>query len=876
LLVGKSPSVYYLARFILSKFAFGLFLVFTGAALWHDFEFNWCFVAMVTIGAILIAYDLVKHFDKLKAKLQSLQSFRNFALVAWKYRAILGFVLAWDASCAYLFHGFQPSIFAEWALGIAICGHTYFSDRKVHLNAIARSDILILIALYSVSLPVYLWSVYSIPFHLNSDESILLCYEQEYITKGIVDVFGLSSYFGFMYFPFLFQGWLAHFLGGIDLYHVRLLNALAGTAIVAFSYIFFRVINLPRFLAIAATMFVCFNHSLVAISRILSRTNGGLLLELLALIALFEGLKKKCLFTTYLGGVLTGICFYAYYSARLTLPVWLLFLLLLFCFKQNSYTRREILRFLSVFLLSFALSVAPLIAAQIRQPDRMAEANTYQRRSCLLYPEGRRLATEAFQKQGGIARNIFNGLAIFNSDRYDGAYIYMNPGHGFLDPVSGVLLWLGLIVIFPMVREDLTALFVVSAFLFEYLTYSLIAFPNPNYTRALVMLPFVGYFVACGMNFIAISVTGSASKFGQTFPEKSRYFLIAGLALFCAGLNATIFYGFAQKSAIHGDDIGGTARYLEARKGSPNQLFVVICSSDYPYYAGPTNVADYFGACRSNVEPYVSPGQETKVFAPNDLETVQLVPPFSLFMNDKLWQAKQTKLNKMYPHLVVHRISDNPPLVAIENPATVPATSAACDQYRAWDSYPEIVEDAFWQTRYSDVEKLGQHFLNSPSSAITGSYCRARVLGPLGAAWLNLQKRKEAEKALLEAYELYAQLWGECSDDTAQVACNLGQLYGSLKNWPTSERWYETSIDIKNCVMADQSTDWCPGLVYAYWHMAESQRKQHKFELAEKTYRRAIELCRTDRDENDYRRAIKAELAACIQEQNQPHKGVLP
>jgi hypothetical protein len=868
--------VYYLARLILSKFAFGLFLVFTGGALWHDFQFNWCFLAMVTIGTILVGYDLVKHADKLKAILPSLQPFINLAILAWKYRQILGFVVALGASLAYLLHGFQPAIFAAWVVGIAFCGHVYFNDRKVHLNAIARTDTFVLIALYLVSLPTYLWSVYTVPFVLNSDESILLCFEQEYIKKGIVDVFGLSNYFGFLYFPFLLQGWSAHFLGGIDLYHVRLLNAFTGTLIVACSYVFFRVINLPRVFAIAATMSVCFNHSLIAISRIVSRTNGGLLLELLALTALFEGLKKKCFFTTYLGGVLTGICFYAYYSARLTLFIWLLFLLLLFCLQQNSYTRRDIFRFLSVFFLGFALSVAPLIAAQIRQPDLMQDANTYQRRSCLLYPEGRRLATEAFQKQGGIVRNIINGLTIFNNDHYDGAYIYTNIGHGFLDPVSGVLLWVGFIGILSVVREDLAALFVVTGFLFEFLAYSFITFPNPNYTRSLVMLPFVGYFVACGINFIASFIVGLVSKFGRTVPGRFRYAVIASFTLFCAGLNTVIFWGFAQKSAIHGDGIGGTARYLEARKGLRNHLFVVTCSADYPYYSGLSSVADYFPACHSNVEPYLSPGQDMKVFAPDDLETAHLVPPFSLFMNGEVWKLKENKLNKLYPQLIVHTISDRPSLVAIENPITVPTTSVVHDQYRAWDSYPNIMVDAFWKENYSEVEKLGLRYLNSPTSSIKGSYCRAKVLGTLGVAWLRLQKRTDAEPALLEAFRLHKQLWGECSDDTAQVASSLGELYAAMHNWPLSESWYATSIKIKEDFLKDQSTNWCPGLVYAYWHLAEAQRKQFKFELAEKTYRRAIELCRTDQDETGYRQTIQEELVACIKEQNRHHNGVLP
>src|SRR5262249_40383705 len=158
--------------------------------------------------------------------------------------------------------------------GILMVGHYLFEQRTVFEFSWSKPDKVSLLALYLVSIPVYLWSVYTVPFQMNSDEPVLISVENRYLSHGITDVFGISDYFGFMYLPFLIQGWLAQLLGGVDLYHVRLLNAFAGTLIVFCSYVFFRVISLSWPMACVATVFVEFNHSLIDMSRIASRING--------------------------------------------------------------------------------------------------------------------------------------------------------------------------------------------------------------------------------------------------------------------------------------------------------------------------------------------------------------------------------------------------------------------------------------------------------------------------------------------------------------------------------------------------------------------------------------------------------------------------
>ena len=43
--------------------------------------------------------------------------------------------------------------------------------------------------------------------------------------------------------------------------------------------------------------------------------------------------------------------------------------------------------------------------------------------------------------------NAKNGLGAFNNTVVDHGWIYQNNGHGFVDPLTGILLWLGVGVV---------------------------------------------------------------------------------------------------------------------------------------------------------------------------------------------------------------------------------------------------------------------------------------------------------------------------------------------------------------------------------------------------------------------------------------------
>jgi tetratricopeptide (TPR) repeat protein len=867
-LQSLSAGAYYFLSFIVSRFAFGIFLACTALLAWHDFQFNWLFLVMGLAGIGLALHDVLID-GKFKSWIVSFKSLAHIQInsgtlsLYLRNELLIGALIVLSAILSYCLYGFSGEFFAAWVIGTTACGRAFFRQRKTGVLTIDRVDLFCALALWIVSLFLYLWSVYTVPFHVNSDESAILNYEQTFVAQGIHDVFGLSYYYAFPYMPFLVQGWLAQGLGGIDLYHVRWVHAFTGTLIVVCSYAFFRTLSLRWHLALAATIFVAFNHSLIAINRVISQTNTGLFMELLALTTAFNGIKRKSPFWMYLGGILTGLCYYVYYSARMSLPICLMFFLLLFCLKPKFCPRRETVRLTVVFLFGFILAVAPLGAAMVRQPDKALEARLYIQRVCLLYPLGQQLAKDRWGKDG-VRHCIVNGLTVFNNDEMDQIFIYANRDHGFVDPVSGVLVWLGLIRALMFLRRRLSILFVSTGFFFEYLIYSFLSFPSPDYTRLLVLLPFAGYFVALGIDLLASFVGLLSLRFRLGKALNVKYVTFYCVTVSIVAINLFIFGEYAAQSAVHGDDIGGLARYVEARKNDPDHVFIVVSSLHYPFFAW--SDIDW---CYRHLEPYISKKQENEVFAPDDVTAIKIVPPFTMFMSGTVWGLKQEQLKKMYPGLIVHKIADDQELVAIENTGRQIDTPNVHDLYKKWRGYPAQMDKASSNNKLQDVEKLGCQFLSAPTSMIGGSYLKSSVLMRLGGAYVGLKKFDQAESAYLQALKIRLLVEGDGSLDTSDAVDALSGLYAAKGDWHRSEQFYKRAIAMRQAYEKDEGIDWVWGLADEFHGLATALRKERKFEDAEKMYTYAAHLCSTDHNETAQKEEILKELAECRKEHHE-------
>ena len=106
----------------------------------------------------------------------------------------------------------------------------------------------------------------------------------------------------------------------------------------------------------------------------------------------------------------------------------------------------------------------------------------------------------------GIEKNIVWGLTAFNTDRVDEAFIYPNFGHGIVDPLTGALLWLGVLTVLLRAifrRGPPWSIFPLVGFLLLWLVFAFLVGQAPDYPRMLVILPFVAYLVTEGIRLLA-------------------------------------------------------------------------------------------------------------------------------------------------------------------------------------------------------------------------------------------------------------------------------------------------------------------------------------------------------------------------------------
>jgi len=440
---------------------------------------------------------------------------------------------------------------------------------------------------------------------------------------------------------------------------MRLVHALSGLAIVGVSYIFFLSLFQKRMPALTASFVLGSNHSLLAISRMAMRDNLGLLVELAALTLLYLGLKRRSVGYSFGGGMLVGLSFYVYFPGRITIVIWTVFLFSVFIFlKQRT---KQLIGLFLAGVLGFVIVASPVIFETVRT---LPDSARYQREQFIIFPEGRALEkmwTGASTAGEAVKINILNGLSMFNKPLHDHGYIYPNIGHGFVDPLTGVLIWFGLgSLAFKLVKRKVEEkeLLALSGFLILCLSFSFLLTKNPNYARLLVILPFVAYMTVGGLVVIAEAVSwGFKIHSGRI----KRILCISGVSIIFIW-NMVIWGDFVIKGFQYGNDVGGTARYIVSRSDIQDYSFYLAASPGYPYYSwgGAWQWQAWLGFFKNEET------QHSQIIDPENIFSVRKNPPFSIFMSRWLFDKVAGQLYQEYPGFLVHNIKPDGSLVAVE------------------------------------------------------------------------------------------------------------------------------------------------------------------------------------------------------------------
>jgi Dolichyl-phosphate-mannose-protein mannosyltransferase len=568
----------------------------------------------------------------------------------------LGLGLGGLSLLLYVTRGYSHGMLWLWlsGLAVAIAG---FAARSRSLPRVAWIEPVFALAAVAVCAPLYLLALYRWPVQVSSDEMAMMEAAHSYANAPGADPFGPSTYLLRPTMLFIVWGKLGNLIGGIDLVHMRLLHALVGLLTIAACYALFRLL-LPRNWAFFAAVLVGVSHSMFMISRLAMRENTAVLVLVVAFTLLLWGLRHENELAIFLGGVVAGLGYYTYYPGRAAFPIWVAFLIAVGVLYRKRFAARRLLMVGAITAAGFALAATPIVYAESQVPSNTPGG---QSESLLIYGKARAIQQGwvfADSELDGYLKNVKWGLGAFNNRVVDHGWIYVNNGHGFLDPLTGIVLWLGVgLVSVSLIRrrredDDPGPLLMLGGFLVLWLSFAFIVNKAPNYTRMLITLPFVAYFVAVAVRWLA----------GRWRTVRFAPAVIVGVFLAAVvALNASIAWDFIQQGRREGDPIGSTGRYVAAHRNVPGEKFYVASSESAPYYI--------WGDLGDRLFGFASPGQIEPAVDPSQLQVFRGVPPFSLFMRREVWQPVATQLADAYPRGRIRNVTPDGARVVLEVPS---------------------------------------------------------------------------------------------------------------------------------------------------------------------------------------------------------------
>ena len=584
---------------------------------------------------------------------------------------VVGTGLAVASLISYVSTGYDRVMLALWLAGLLVLAACFFMDSRA-LPRIPRADLLIPVALMLGFAPLYLAGVYDWPVQVNSDEVGIMVTATQHSDLAGADPFGVSNYLGHPILLFWVFGSIGEAIGGVTLEHMRLVHGFVGLAVVASAYGLFRQVT-SRSVSLVACCLLGFTHSLFMISRMAMRESTAVLLEVIALTLLLRGLRHGHAFTTFCGGLVAGLGFYVYFPSRATFFLWLAFLFGIAVLFRSQFPLRSLGRSAAVAAAGFVLVAAPVTIAGFKAPR---ELQLQQREALLIFPEAR------VKQQGwvfaptvadGIRTNIEWGLGAFNNKRVDRAWAYPNAGHGFLDPLTGVLLWIGVALVGYRLfrrREPPWALLFVGSFLVLWLSFAFLVNKAPNYPRLLITLPFVAYFAAEGVFALARLVGRSIANGDRRIEKRAATAVTVAIVAAVGCWNLSIAWDFVDRGRATGDDIGSTGRYITDRSSDPRQVFNIATDGTprYLFYAW-----GWPEIWQERIRMFTRrPEQVGQVVAPGALRDFQGAPPFVVLMNMQLWDEAKSSLQARYPSGRTRKLVPDGRLLAFEVPTSTP------------------------------------------------------------------------------------------------------------------------------------------------------------------------------------------------------------
>ena len=583
---------------------------------------------------------------------------------------VVGILAGLIAPLYYHFYGYSILVVVLWLFSSILIGFYFFTNnpRSNLLKNYDKTDIYIILILFCIFILLYSNNIFSVPYPISFDELLHITLERKFVHDMNFDFFRPS---GFVYFPvmmFMLYGGLGKLIGGITLVNMRFISALFGVLTIPVSYLFFRLFSTKK-IATCGSILIGFHHAFFILNRMAWFNNSVVFFELAALGLFYIGFIEKNKFFVYLSGIVAGISFYGHFIGRIIILMVILNLILFKIFFKNAKFSFCLKTFL-IFLLAFGIVTLPVITYSAAHSDYNLLGSSYVYEQSLLFEQGRNSQKDFFYAPtifNGVLTNIINGILVFNRTQHDVSGFYFNPNHGFLDVLSGIFLWIGILLLMLKKHKREPEIFLLGNFFFIWILFIFIINKTPHYTRLLIILPFVSYLIVIAIEFTSnFIVTGKKTLSLCIFMA-----LIASILIF----NVKSYFDYVDNPNIKNEEIGVTARYIYERNNITDYNYILVTENNHPYARWGHNsdygfMIGFFANDGQNELPIINT-ENIRIISPKNLTTINYVKPFTIFMRKKLWDELNGNVTKKYEDAEEHILTLDLPyerkIVAIES-----------------------------------------------------------------------------------------------------------------------------------------------------------------------------------------------------------------
>jgi hypothetical protein len=572
----------------------------------------------------------------------------------------------------YAVLGYNPLVLAGWLSALALASRALWPECRTPTprNRLVPGEYWFLAATMLGFALLVLPYLSTLPYEFSTDEIYSTATVRDFVDGTEKDPLGLVAWWGLPALYFALTAIMGHIFG-TSIEAVRMVTALTAIATIVPFYMWIRTLH-GRNTATIATLMLALAHAFIGWGRIALHQNSPVLLLSIAMALLAIGMRDCCPLKILWGGVTLGLAFHSYPSGQIIVFIWVVALGATVVLRSVSWKTVAPIAVLSG--LGFLLAVAPMIVNMVGSWEAFAARA---QAVAISNPA----AIDLMGQHLGLTdhtmilrENTVRSLLSFN-----GAYpyvTYFNPGHGFVDPATGVLLWLGVAFALTRLRNFGLLLSVVgfgAVYAVGFLTEG-----APVHGRLLVALPFVTVLAAEALGSLgrAIAPGGGARLLRRR---------LAGAFIFAfAILNLAIFQNYVhnQVSRARSDAATAIGRTLgvgvemtnplgrffgQEATWPPGTLAVLITNDDYPVFRWADEVEwrmwMAFFSDESRVQ--ILPDVQSFVDVPASTFVNGFWTGAIVFMRREIWERDRDALLAAYPDLRHEPLTSNRQLITV-------------------------------------------------------------------------------------------------------------------------------------------------------------------------------------------------------------------